>query len=396
MRKCWLICLFTYNRPTLLANAVRSIDRFFPWGDRMILDDGSSDPRVHNYLRRIARESQWRVVVRPRVAGRSYGGYYDNMRCALDRALADGYDYCFFFEDDEQMVWRKDDYLDYVEGVFARCPDAIQLQPLFFRRIISYTRTIEYIRSARAYRTNRGFTTTGIWDLAAVRRYPDYRFICANGDDMPANSSYWMKRGYRVYLQFDPTVAIVPWVRSRSESTWEGDEGGSPAGAEFLLKPLDEDEVELLQERPASLPAYQEYFNLSPENVAGPIWHQRGQSLNRFYFLCRRMVEEEDRAGQSPIPVPVLDDWAPTRILPAQSHLDWDPGSIVMSRGPAWKRCIPGPVRRLYARLLNRGVLSPRDYVGYLGLRRRLRRERRAVASRRTVFARTCAGLERP
>ncbi len=392
MRTRWLLCLFTYNRPGLLANAVRSIDRFFPWGDRLVIDDGSSDPRVQAYLRRLERESQWRFVIRERVAGRNYGGYYDNMRWALERALSDGYDYCFFFEDDEQIVWRKDDYPAYVERVFSCCPDAIQLQPLFFRRIIPYAKSIEYIRTARAYRSNRGFTTTGIWNLATVRRYPDYRFICANGDDMPANSRYWMKRGYRVYFQFDPTVAILPWVRSRSESTGDREDGESAGWGEFLLKPLDEAAIQSLQGRHPSLPAYQEYFSLSRENTAGPIWHQRGQSLHRFYSLCRQVVEEEDRAGQSPLPVPVLDSCEPTRIPPLQSHEEWNPAGVPRSGGPAWKRILPTSMRRVHATLLNRGALSPRDYVGYLRLRLRLQLEQRAIALGREVFQRTSAG----
>ena len=41
-------------------------------------------------------------------------------------------------EDDEQFLWKKEDYPSYIDDVFARAPDAVQLLPLFFRRIRSY------------------------------------------------------------------------------------------------------------------------------------------------------------------------------------------------------------------------------------------------------------------
>ncbi len=377
--KRWLICLFSYNRVGLLRNAVTSIDRFFPHGDRIIIDDGSNQPGMAEYLAEIAKKPNWKVEVRDRVPGRDYGGYYQNMRFGLELSVAQGYDYCFFFEDDEQLVWNKTDYLDYVDNLFAVCPDAIQIQPLLLRRIINYADTIEYIRPAHAYRTNRGFSTTAIWNLAAVRKHPDFRFFCANGNDLPLNSAYWLRAGYRLYFQGDPTVAVMPWVDSRS--VWNGfDKSGAPVAEDSLvLQPLSSGEVDYLRKRDPSVPPFQEYFRLSPENVERPLWHQKGQNLTRYRFLCRNVIERERAAGHSPVPIRILDQWKPSEIPPLQSHLTWErtPESIAKEKNsrrdwPAW---LNGP-RRIFRMIKE---FSPRDLMGYRSLTQQLYEEQRSL-----------------
>jgi hypothetical protein len=374
--KNWLLCLFTYNRFVLLQNAVRSIDRFFAPGDRLIIDDGSSDPRVRRLLVDVASRSHWKVKVMDRKAAHNYGGFYRNMNYALGYAVENGYDYCLFFEDDQQLVWKKEDYTEYVENVFATCPDAIQIQPLFARRILDYSQTTEFIRPAMAYRTDRGFNTTAIWNLALVRQHPDYHLLCDRGDDLPSNSAYWLMKHCRVYIQYDPTIAIVPWVSSQSVFYRQSSETGLAEAAELLLNPLTQEEVHFLGTRNPQVAAYQEYFNLSPNNVARPIWHQQGQNLNRFYYLCRRIVELEDSSGQSPRRIPILDQWQPTAIPPVQSHLDWNPSAPAIrgrgdSLGPVWAKRIE--------RLAEFVRFKFRDYIGYRILKNRLRREQHEV-----------------
>jgi glycosyltransferase involved in cell wall biosynthesis len=388
-----LLCLFTYNRPHFLANAVRSIDEFFPWGDRLIVDDGSPDPRVAEFLVK-GLGPAWKYVQQSRVT-RNYGGFYNNMRFALEWALEGGYDYCFFFEDDEQFVWRKDDYLDHIEHLFSSCPDAIQLQPLFSRRILTYARSpetgspmIEYLADAKAYRTERGFNTTAIWNLATIRKNKDYRFLCHRGDDLPPNSAYWLSRGYRLYIEFDPTVAVIPWVASQSYFTHNFLAGHDASrDRSYILRPLSADEIAFLRHRPPELPAYQEYFNLSPENVARPIWHQKGQHMNRYYSLCRAVVELEERVGSSPVPVPVRERWAPTTIPPLASHMKSLVGypPVSSSQGTPisstwWKRVLHKHLsKKLVNRLVELRDFSIRDYLGYRALTRKLARERRRL-----------------
>lgn len=387
--KRWLLCLFTYNRFGLLCNAVESVNRFFPWGDRLIIDDGSTDPRVAPYLRSLAQSPQWRYKIMDRPPGREYGGFYVNMRYGLETALSEGYDYCVFLEDDHQYVWHKPDLPEYIEHVFKTCPDAIQLLHLFLRRILSYGATHEYIRSAHAYRGDRGFNTSGIWNLDAVRRHPDYRFFCSSGDDLPTNSAYWLKNGYRLYSAFDPGVAIIPWVHTQKFGQKFGSDHSPTArpGAsetDLLLKPLTPEEIEFLRNRPPELPPYQEYFDLSAENTARPIWHQRGFWMHRYYFLCRSIVDEENAAGKSPLPIPSIETWAPTTIPPVGSHVNRDrlPPTPPL---PLWRRRLPKRPRRL-RRLASRMVhFNVRDYLGYLTLCRCLRRERMALPFNRAA-----------
>jgi len=201
---------------------VRSIDAFFPWGDRLVVDDGSSVSQAFGVLQEIGRRPNWRCQIMDRDPRQTFPGFYRNMGVALNYALEQGYDYCFFLEDDLQFVWKKDDYTSYIENVFDICPDAIQIRPRFIWRYLTHFTNIEYIAPARAYRTERGFETTAIWNLDTVRRHPDYHFICdwkgnpfASRSYLGANSAYWMRRGYRLYLQLDPAVASVRGIESR-------------------------------------------------------------------------------------------------------------------------------------------------------------------------------------
>jgi hypothetical protein len=377
--KRWLLCLFSYNRVELLRNAVASIDAFFPFGDRLIVDDGSDQAGMAEFLADIGRKSGWQVEVRSREAGRDYGGYYRNMRYALERALESGYDYCFFFEDDEQFVWKKEDYPAYVDNLFAACPDAIQIQPLFLRRIHTYADTIEYVRPAGAYRTNRGFSTSAIWNLAAVRQHPDYRFFCTYGDDLPSNSAYWLKKGYRLYFQGDPTVAVMPWVASRSLGDSRDTGGARGPEQKFQLRPLDAGEIEYLRTRPPSVPPYQEYFRLSDANIARPIWHQKGLNLGRYRYLCRAVVDQERAAGASPAPVRVLERWQPTTIPPLASHLAWEGLAKKRAEQQVHRRNWPAWTTRPRRFLRSLRDFSAADWLGYRELSRRLKKEQRAL-----------------
>ena len=386
--KKWLTCVFSYNRPNLLINAVNSIDEFFPWGDRIVFDDGSFDPNMLAVLDSIAQRPRWRVKVLNHPRDRWYGGFYQNMNAALKLALNEGYDYSFFFEDDEQFVWKKTDYPEYTENLFLKFPDEIQIQTLFHRRFLTYRDRFEYVEPARAYRTSHGFTTTAIWNLETVRAYPDYEVFYKNGDDMPENSAYWLRRGFRVYSQFDPTVAIMPWVESNSRPWVESNSRNAGRSGEhglargdsrqLLLQPLSQEEIRFLRSRAPSLPAYQEYFNFSPENCARPIWHAAGTAMNRYYFLCRKIVDEENRYGQSPVPVRSISDVPFSATQPSPTHIGRDPNAIPMIRLRG-DRFVPRFLKPLRRRIGGWRRFSLGDYLGYRKLVRRLRKERRQL-----------------
>jgi hypothetical protein len=370
-----LLCLFSYNRSLLLANAVKSIEEFLPWGDRLLIDDGSSDPGVVSLTDDIKKRRSWRCIVRDRHDKRTYGGFYNNMRLALEFALEKEYDYCFFFEDDQQLLWQKTDYREYLDHVFGSCPDAIQVQPLFFRRILSYAHSVEYIQPANAYRTERGFNTTAIWNVAVVRKHPDYQFISDHGDDLPANSAYWLRKGYRLYMQFDPTVAIMPWIPSQSvQSSRRALSEAQSQNGDYFLEPLNEAKIRFLRSRLPALPAYQEHFVQQAGTPIRPIWHQQRHNLNRFYELCRIMVDEENALGSSPAGIPVLNEWQTTKIPPLQSHLMWNPYRVGQDI-PWWRKTLGRLTSHLPKWIADWRQFRMRNYLGYLTLKRRLKCE---------------------
>ena len=358
-----------------------------------MIDDGSPGPEVGEFLWDLAKSPKWDYCIRDRRVGRDYGGFYNNMRLGLEKALAEGYDYCFFFEDDEQFLWRKDDYPEYIDQVFSTCPDAVQLQPLFFRRVHCYDRSCEFVAPANAYRTNRGFTTTGIWNLAVLRDHPDYRFICAHGDDLPANSAYWMERGYRLYFQFDPTVGVLPWIATKSsaDELSVGREVDRPSsgtgkgrGDELILAPLSGDDVRVLREREACIAPYQEYFDTSRHVRRGPIWHREGHMMERYEELCHEALQREDAAGESPLRIPVLDEWRVSQVPPASSHMGWDPWSLENSPQARFrkhvKRCLPNwLVKAIRKARAPRSTVDPTHAGSSRKLAERLSRERDAI-----------------
>lgn len=380
-----LTCVFSYNRPHLLRNAIESIDRFFPWGDCIVIDDGSFDPEVAKLLQSVAQRPRWRVKAMDHPKNRWYGGLYKNMNFALKLALSEGYDYCFSFEDDEQLVWMKNDYPEYIEKFFSICPDAIQLQPLFQRRHTPYGTggAYEYIQSVGAYRTSRAFTSIGFWNLETVRAHPDYEVIYRDNESCtPVNSGYWLERGYRLYNQFDPTVAVMPWANSNSRPNTNFGDGIyrlSDGSQDLLLKPLSEAEIDFLKSRSPSLPAYQEYFDLSLENCSRPIWHAAGVAMNRYYYLCRSAIDTESDFGQSPIPIPVVPNVAESTGRPVASHLarrTTGSKTMVLPRGD---RFVPKFLKPLRSKIAQWRRFNLKDYLGYRRLKRQLVVERRGL-----------------
>lgn len=376
-----LIALFTYNRPRLLLNAARSIERFAPPGERLVVDDGSSVPGAAQALQHLGAGG-WSVEIVPRPAAGSHGGYYANLGTILRRAIDQGFDYLWTFEDDHQLVWHKVDQLAYAEAVFRACPDAAQLQLLMHRRILPIHAMAEFIGAARAYRTNRGFSPSTIWNLSVFRAAPDYQVMRpAHGNGETANSVYWLRRGFRVYYQVDPTVAMLPWVPTavRADAEPIGDLLADPA-APLLLAPLSPRAIDFLRHRSPTLPAYQEYFDLAPDNSDRPIWHQRGQLMHRYYQLCREIVAAEDAAGASPIPIPVRARWEDAQLPPNRAHMSWTPDPPTVAALSL--------LHRLARAMLPAGVVERlgdwrtfnwRDYLGYRELCRRLVREVRAA-----------------
>lgn len=383
MSRC-LVCLFTFNRPALMLNAVRSVERFLPGCDGVVFDDGSWVPGAAEALAHVERDyPSWQSRTRERGDTVGLQGLYRNMTDALSLAVEGGYDHCLFLEDDTQLVWQKPGQLNELDVLFDACPDAVQLQPLLYRRLNDYRDTMEYVRSAGAYRTIQGFNTTAFWNMRVVREHAEYRVIHAHrGSNLALNSAYWLKRGYRLYADARPNMAIIPWITSHSAGakTATGLRLSDDSEA-LVLRPLSGGEVAALQQRPPHRLAMQEHFALSAENCRRPVWHRRGEMMGLYYQRCHAAVKREDEHGESPISVKTVADVAACKLGPRQSHLGWRlPDRVDMpARGGLRKAvsgCLPrgvkAMVRRSAAHLLAR---LKGHHAGYRALCRRLQHE---------------------
>jgi glycosyltransferase involved in cell wall biosynthesis len=375
--KQMLVCIFSYNRPNFLVNLIKSINKFLPGFDYLIVDDGSDDPLVKAVIDTYCQHPRWRAKRMHRDKAQVYGGFYFNMDFALKTAVAEGYRYAFFIEDDQQLVWEKKDYISYLDTLFTNAKDAVQVQPLLFRRMLTYHDTIEYIAESKAYRSVRGFNTTAIWNLNVVRSFGKAEVLHDHGDSLRVNSEYWLKRGYRIYLQFDPTVAILPWVNSMADGIKPSDsECILSDNNKLMLRPLEWGEILFLTTRESKIAPCQEYFRLSTLNIQRPIWHQGRRLLWRYYELCRIVCDAEDRLGVSPAeiqngqinyPIPV-----PERRGPQDNF-------TVIKRSKfrlLLKSKVSSNLIYYYEYLIKFNIL---DYLGYLRLCIRLHSEQKKI-----------------
>lgn len=428
-----LICVFSYEREHLLKNAVRSIDTYFPTGDRMVCDDASQGKKMRDYLGILKDEGRWQVYVNPDRKARAWGGLYSNMKYALNYALDNNYDICLWLEDDAQFVWHKPDYIKYVESVFATCDDAIELCPWFSQRYRSpyylneensVGRRMEYVPEIDAYRSYLGFNSSGFINLNVIRKYPDFEFYDQYGGALPWISGYWLNKKYFVYYEAEPTVVMIPWLRS----VYNGTQGipplsESPGASGFIAKPLSADEVTFMKERPHDQIAYQEYFNFSTENVERPTWHRAGEGLNYYYLRCATAEFVEDSDFSNPRRVPIVSLKDPIGVDPKPNHVrryqqmmnglyeiektgevktatnvdEVTKEDILIHRSFARRLCgfiLPGFIRQLYAKLEekwqnrwyklqriygNEPISLIKNYVLYLKFYRRLRKEQKQL-----------------
>lgn len=406
-------CIFSFNRGRFLKALAESLDKNFPWGQRTVYDDQSDDPATLAVLDELRTRPNWAVVVSTASKkNRLFGNFYKNIGQSIQDSADAGYDYCFLIEDDSEVVWHKKDMPEYLERVFSTCPDAIQINPMLFRRTSGYARSrttgargMEYIEEAKAYRFERAWNTTAIMNLEIVRNMSDYRFFEGDGDGLPYNSGFWLDRGYRLYLMYDPIVGCLPWVTTKSGDRLIGKTLNGLSDNDETSHQLDwlsDAEIEFLTTRDPGIPPYQEYFNLSIENTRRPFWGRYGQQMDRYYFLCKRTIEIEGKE-ETPLRIPSLKHWAPTEIAPLASHLrmydkvrSGDLGAVLppqqadghMSEPPVdepsllakfYRAALPQNVRQLRydlrARLAILRRFSLADYFGYLQLSRRLRAE---------------------
>jgi len=389
-----LTCIFSYNRPALLANCTRSVENYFPWGDRLILDDGSDSPLVDLVLDHWRQRPNWRVVKferdETRTKNKRLGGFYINMGYALSYARNHGYDYCFFLEEDSQFVWRDNGFPNRMSAFFERCDDAIQMSPLFLERFINFS-LMEFIQELGAYRTPRGFNTTGIWHLDRVRAIRGFRFVDGTAPTDPESNSYLpmnsrqcLEAGYRFYWLQQPIIMRNMWVNYAAERETERVAARVMrllSGKERLIEPLTAQEIEILKRCPGRCFAIQEFFSRSLGPFGTPAWPYASgwpAYISRYDALWR----QEKRSGGGPTNVTVHTTLNDSTVAPAQRDLLWGKGPQTHEVSPLVELALrlPAPLKKflksVYGAFSTVRLVKPQQLFGFIALVLKMKRER--------------------
>lgn len=300
-----LNCVLSYNRYYYLRNTVESLLEYFRFGDTLVVDDGSSDPRLTAYLADLARRgiAVARREREPGAAQAKHGGLYANMDLGVERAAAGGYDYVQFIQDDVQFLWHDPAVLEKTERIFRALSDCSLVENIFFNAIVRgvVEKRVELVPEANCYhRRPHGMLDQGIAPVSLIQRM-GFRFASGNEG---ANSKWWRQRGYRTYRLHSPSMAFVPWPATLRHSQ-QASEGLAPP-ERYYLKPLTDVQVRRLTDRPLSeLPFAEDYCEPWGWTCPKPYWYGpdlRGyeHSLHRIRHGWLRRLRALGRAALPP------------------------------------------------------------------------------------------------
>lgn len=273
-----LNCVISYNRFYYLRNTVESMRHFWRVGDSVIIDNGSTDGRIHAYLDAVAG-SNVRVIRREAGGQTDRPGLNDAMNDAVMLARKGGYSHINFVQDDMQFMWLNPGAATAIERIFEAREDAIQVSSLFFNKIDwNAASNVDVIDSVGAYR-HRTLSLRPI-GIVPVRLLENSGFRFS---EETRNSNYWWSLGFRVYFLRDPVLAWIPWPAAyrygRRYQTM------LPPVRDYYLKPLDAQGIAKLTTRPiGSLPVHEDYC--APWNWA---------ALSPYWFFLRN---DRDYAGR--------------------------------------------------------------------------------------------------
>ena len=252
----YLITIFCYNRPHLLKNAVESFIEFGPEGDLLVVDDGSNDPEVIDYLNMLENRKLTQVSIRrcKREYDRRLGGLYPNMEMATKYAKDNGYDYIFYSQDDQQFMWRDNNFWRRVNEIFEHHPNAFMVRPAFDKLIFSHNHANRFniCDSCPGLLFKKaGFSAVGILSINKINKY-NWHFQPTE----VTNEAVVLETGLEMYLMKTAIIAPVP-----VPETWRfGKRVGKTKAPinKYFLKPLSEKQIFDL-ENSVSVPLIEDY-----------------------------------------------------------------------------------------------------------------------------------------
>lgn len=278
-----------YNRFYLLKNCVESFFEFGPEGDLLIIDDGSDDQRIINYLKEVEQKRNVKVMFIPRGPERGHGGLYDNMNLASEYAILNDYSHIFFIQDDQQFMWKDADFEDKIESIFKHRPNAAMIQPLFQKALTfeSLKRNLERDYAVNCWKVkNYGICDVGVMQVSLIKE-KKFKFLQDEGE----NARKWLELGYNLYSIFTPTLTFVPWVESFLGDKKVGKER-KPVN-KYYLKPLGKNQqLKLISVGLSEFPFCEDYCFPWGWKCLSPYWFTRGR-YEYIKLLIKRILQDK-------------------------------------------------------------------------------------------------------
>ena len=118
------VYIFSYNRLRYLKNAIKSVERFYPYSKIYIVDDGSDDVDMLEFIQQNATVYNF-IFPNSSVCG-DRGGLYTNLNYCVYHAKQNGFQYVGFMFDDLQFVreWEEgttEKYINFLSANKKRC-----------------------------------------------------------------------------------------------------------------------------------------------------------------------------------------------------------------------------------------------------------------------------------
>ncbi len=273
-----LTVVFSYNRYALLKNTVDSFYAFGPESDLLIMDDGSPDTRIHDFLSSCKKNARTSVWIKSAHVPAFHGSLYENMNRAVSMALSGGYTYIFFVQDDMQFMWKDDDFHQRIARFFLCYPDAAMLSPFFQKKISAHKHPDRFEKGVGGKEWHLkpyGICDVGVMPLSLFQK-TQWKFQASAAE----NGRVWRSWGYKVYVPTAPTLAWVPWPQVRQYSSIFGRE--REPKHRYFLKPLSPEQIVRLRAIDcARLPYHEDFCFPWGWSCISPYWFT---NLHREYF----------------------------------------------------------------------------------------------------------------
>lgn len=266
-----LSVIVCHNFYYYLRNTLESLLEYFPLGDVLVVDNGSTDSRLIEYLNhKEISEPRVKVVFRgENNIRRKVGSLYEAYNLAIDHAIDREYDYLHLMADDVQYMWTDEQILDKVDHIFKSLPQVLNVSAFFFRQVGSYNLDRRFNLDARSlgYKSlDYGVADDGFFRVKTLVE-TKFKFLDSEG----LHGKIMLDRGYNRFQLRDPFIAEIPWPATRRGGKIIGKEG--PPRERYYLKPLDQDQITALQARPIQeYPYLEDYCFPWGYACLTPIW----------------------------------------------------------------------------------------------------------------------------